>query len=121
MLKIQEINKIKDLIGFDYNIKQISEILGISLATVYKYKAISNLNSKLPTDSNYPSKLAPFVNLIEAEIKRGVFNSVKIHRKLTENGCHASYFLVNILFRDKVIMNNVIKKMDLTCKLVKKI
>ncbi|HEX9504360.1 MAG TPA: IS21 family transposase [Patescibacteria group bacterium] len=111
MLKIQEINKIKDLIGFDYNIKQISEILGISLATVYKYKAISNLNSKLPTDSNYPSKLAPFVNLIEAEIKRGVFNSVKIHRKLTENGCQASYSLVNSLVRDKVIQKKVRKQL----------
>ena len=110
MLKAQEITKIKELIGFDYNAKQISEILGISLATVYKYKAPPVLNPNSSTSNGYPSKLAPFVDLIEDEIKKGVFNSVKIHRKLTENGCHASYSLVNNLVRDKISQKKIRKQ-----------
>lgn len=105
MLKSSQLEKMKILVEQGYSASQISNNLGISTATTYKYLSLlknsptNDILTKSP--SLISNKLLPFLPSIDKRIDGGMHNTVKILREITNEGYNGSYGLLNKYINQK--------------------
>lgn len=99
---------------------EIAITMGLSLGTIYKYTNLLKYNISNSTEfdqkpievdkneiiNSTPHILKPYLDLIEEQIHRKIYNSSKIYQNLQLNGFTGSYGTVNNYIRQKEVKNN---------------
>ena len=65
MLNMSQINHIRDLKAGGYSVSEISRMTGVDRKTIRKYLAMENFSPEVPLQTERPSKLDPFKEIID--------------------------------------------------------